>query len=243
METVKTAAIITAGGMGLRLPGDVKKQFRLLGGKPLLIRTLEPFLDFDGISEIVITLPEADIGYFRELVGQYLPSAADKVKLSYCAGGAQRQDSVFNALKLLAADTGFVMIHDGVRPFVTEKLITELHTMARKYGAAIPGTQVKNTIKTIKDEVVDHTIRREILLQVHTPQVFHYEILMKCYHRAMKEGYYSTDDAAILEHYGYSVHYLTDSSFNLKITDELDFFMAEQIIKHKQSSLSEGDKQ
>jgi 2-C-methyl-D-erythritol 4-phosphate cytidylyltransferase len=241
MEKVKTTAIITAGGRGLRLPGDIKKQFRLLGGKPLLIRTLEPFLNFADIDEIIVTLPQDEIEHFRNLADDYFRSAVDYQKIRYCEGGVQRQDSVFNALKLCSTDTRFVIIHDGVRPFVTENLISELLTMAKEFGAAIPGAPVKNTIKTIKHDIVDNTIRREILLQVYTPQVFHYEILMKCYHRAMKEEYYSTDDAAILEHYGYSVHYLTDSSYNLKITDELDFFIAEHIIRHNESSQSEGD--
>jgi 2-C-methyl-D-erythritol 4-phosphate cytidylyltransferase len=242
MEKIKTTAIITAGGRGLRLPGSVKKQFRLLAGKPLLIHAIEPFLLFAPIDEIIITLPSEEIAPFRQMLNQYLPSLADRQKITCCEGGVQRQDSVFNALKLCPTDTRFVIIHDGVRPFVTEDLISGVFALALECGAAIPGAPVKNTIKTIKDDVVDHTIRRDILLQVYTPQVFHYEILMKCYHRAMKEEYYSTDDAAILEHYGYSVRYFADSSFNLKITDELDFFLAEQIITHKENSPLTGDK-
>jgi 2-C-methyl-D-erythritol 4-phosphate cytidylyltransferase len=243
MEKVKTTAIITAGGRGLRLPGEVKKQFRLLGGKPLLTRTLEPFLHYPDIDSIIITLPFDELAHFQNLINDTFPAAADRQKITLCEGGAQRQDSVFNALKLCESDTKFVIIHDGVRPFVTEQLISEVMKMAREYGAAIPAAPVKNTIKTIKDDVVDHTIRRDILIQVYTPQVFHYEILMKCYHRAKKEEYYSTDDAAILEHYGYSIHFYYDNSFNLKITDELDFFMAEQIIKHNENSPLLGDKQ
>lgn len=234
MEKMKTIAIITAGGLGLRLPGDVKKQFRMLNGKPLLVRAIEPFTLFEGLSEIIVTLPKNDIDYFRTIAADYLTLDNPECPIRFCEGGMQRQDSVFNALRLCPSDTRFVIIHDGVRPFVSEKVLAELLSITREYGAAVPGAPVKNTIKTVKDDIIDHTIRRDILLQVYTPQVFHYEILMKCYHRAMNEEYYSTDDAALFEHYGYSVHYMIDSSYNLKVTDAFDFFLAEQIIKYNE---------
>jgi 2-C-methyl-D-erythritol 4-phosphate cytidylyltransferase len=235
METMKTVAIITAGGLGLRLPGEVKKQFRLLDGKPLLIRAIKPFIQIGGISELIITLPKDDIPAFEEMAAQYLSYDKSVCSLTYCEGGEQRQDSVFNALQMCPNDTELVIIHDGVRPFVTLSNLQTLIDMTREFGAAIPGAPVKNTIKTIKDDIIDHTIRRDILLQIYTPQVFHYNIIMKCYHRAMKEEYYSTDDAALLEHYGYSVHYLIDNTQNLKVTDEFDFFLAEQILKFKET--------
>jgi 2-C-methyl-D-erythritol 4-phosphate cytidylyltransferase len=231
MEKLKTVAIVTAGGRGLRLPGEVKKQYRMLAGKPLLIRTLEPFLEVREISEILVSLPKEDIEYCRSLVRDYLQPAEEPPAIRYCEGGSQRQDSVFNALKLCPADTQRVLVHDGVRPFISPDTIRALMEICAEYGAAIPGAPVKNTIKTIKEDIVDHTIKRDILIQVYTPQVFDFNILMKCFHRAMLEEYYATDDAALLEHYGYSVHYLTDASHNLKITDEFDFWLADQLLK------------
>jgi len=231
MEDMKIATVITAGGMGLRLPGDVKKQFRLLNGKPLLIWSLELLAKVSGIGEIVVALPSKDIDYFTRVCSDYFPE--DTLShFKFCEGGQQRQESVFNALKLCPPDSKLAIIHDGVRPFITVRLIEELIKMTKEYGAAIPGAPVRNTIKTTKEDIIDHTIRRDILLQVYTPQVFDYNILMKCYHKAMIESYFTTDDAALLEHYGYSVHYLIDSSFNLKITDEFDFFLAEQVIRY-----------
>ncbi len=232
MERLKTAAIITAGGMGLRLPGEVKKQFRLLEGKPLIIRAMEPFLKHREISELIITLPAEDLEGFPGLVEEYCPQCSTGKQIRWCEGGSHRQDSVFNALKLCANDTRIALIHDGVRPFISESLISSLLEMCREYGAAIPSAPVKHTIKTVKDDIVDHTIRRDILIQVYTPQVFDFNILMKCYHRAKMEEYYSTDDAALLEHYGYSIHYLTDASPNLKITDQFDFWLAEQLLRN-----------
>lgn len=239
MEKMKTAAIISAGGRGLRLPGKVKKQFRELKGKPLLIRSMEPFINSESISDVIVALPADDIDYFTQIARNQFP-ATDR-KMQFCAGGALRQDSVFNALKLCSPDTRLVIIHDGVRPFVCNNLLQELLEMTAEYGATIPGAPVKHTVKTIKDDIVDHTIRRDILLQVYTPQVFHYEILMKCYHRAMTEEYYSTDDAALLEHYGYSVRFINDSSFNLKVTDELDWFMAEQYLQYQENKKDFAD--
>jgi 2-C-methyl-D-erythritol 4-phosphate cytidylyltransferase len=228
---MKTVAIITAGGMGLRLPGEVKKQFRMLNGKPLLIHTLEPFLKHPDINKVIVTLPVEDIDHFKALTAEFIKTKGRKKTLTFCIGGLQRQDSVYEALKICPANTEIVLIHDGVRPFVTAKLINELLSLALDFGAAIPAAPVKNTIKTVNGKLIDHTLRRDKLLKAFTPQVFGFPLIMKCYQRAMTEGYYSTDDAAILEHYGYSVHYLNDSSQNLKITDEFDFFLAEQIIR------------
>ena len=228
---MKIAAVITAGGMGLRLPGEVKKQFRLLEGKPLLVWAMEPFIQVSEISEIVVALPAAEMECFTSECKNFFPQDT-LARIKFCTGGAHRQDSVFNALKMCSPESNLAIIHDGVRPFISIKLIEDLIALTKEYGAAIPGAPVKHTIKTTKEDIIDHTIRRDILLQVYTPQVYDYNILMKCFHRAMTEGYYSTDDAALLEHYGYSVHFLTDSSFNLKITDEFDFFLAEQIIKY-----------
>ncbi len=239
MEKMKTLAIVTAGGHGLRLPGEVRKQFRLLGGKPLLAWAVEPFLNLGCVEEIIVTLPAAELEQFPKLLDIYFPARPPHLPIRCCAGGAQRQDSVFAALKLSSQDHKLAIIHDGVRPFVSSKLIRELLALTWEYGAAVPGAPVKNTIKTIRDDIIGHTIRRDILLQVYTPQVFDYNIIQKCYHRAMTEGYYSTDDAALLEHYGYSVHYLTDDSFNLKITDEFDLYLAEQALAYDQRSRKE----
>lgn len=229
---MKIVAIVTAGGMGLRLQGDVKKQFRSLDGKPILIRTLEPFIQHKKINEVIVTLPKEDIDYFKDLTSEYLQTKGRKKTLNFCVGGFKRQDSVYEALKICPENTDIVLIHDGVRPFVTEELIDELLSLAHDFGAAIPGAPLKDTIKTVNGKIIDHTLRRDKLLKAYTPQVFGFPLILKCYQRAMKEGYYSTDDAALLEHYGYSVHYLHDNSPNLKITDEFDFFLAEQIIRY-----------
>ncbi len=231
MEDVKIVAIVTAGGIGARLPGEVKKQFRLLDGKPILIRALEPFLSRTDISKVVVTLPAADLDTFPETVTTFFPTGVAS-KLDFCAGGEKRQDSVFNAIQICPPDADFLIIHDGVRPFVQEELLNKLILLAREYGASVPGALVKHTIKSFKDDVIEQTLNRENLLQIYTPQVFNFNLIVKYYFRAMLEEFYTTDDSAIAEHYGHSVHFLIDNSFNLKVTDEFDLFLAEQVIRY-----------
>lgn len=233
MEKVKATAIITAGGQGNRLPGKIKKQFRLLNGMPLIIYTLQHFFRHPMITDIIVTLPEEDIEYFSGLALQYFPEPEQQSRLSICQGGQHRQDSVYNALQICPEDTDVVLIHDAVRPFISETLITTLIQKTLECGAVVPAGEIKNTIKVLNGETIDHTLKRDRLIQVYTPQVFGYDLLMKCYTRAMTSGYYSTDDAAILEHYGFSVHMHCTSAPNIKITDEFDFFVAEQLIKEK----------
>lgn len=239
---MKIVAIITAGGMGLRLPGKVKKQFRLLDGTPILIHTLKPFLSHKAISEIIITLPQDEMQEFQATINKYIAAREITKPIAFCAGGLKRQDSVYEALKICPVDTDIVLIHDGVRPFVTENLIDALLDMVYDFGAAIPTAPVTNTIKTINGKTIDHTLKREKLLQAYTPQAFGFPLILKCYQKAMTERYYSTDDASLLEHYGYSVHYLQDDSHNLKITDEFDLLVAEQIIKLTKTNKGSGNK-
>jgi 2-C-methyl-D-erythritol 4-phosphate cytidylyltransferase len=231
MEKVKVTAIVTAGGKGIRLQGEVKKQFRIIAGKPLIIHTLQHFFQHPMILDIIVTLPEEDIERFTNLAMEYFPGARQLSRLNICQGGVHRQDSIYNALQICAKDTGIVLIHDAVRPFITEQLITTLIKKAMEFGAVIPTAAIKNTIKVINGDTIDHTLRRDKLIQVYTPQVFDFELIMKCYTKAMTSGYYSTDDAALLEHYGFGVHVLSTTAPNIKITDEFDFFIAEQLFK------------
>lgn len=240
MEILKLSAIITAGGLGLRLPGNVKKQYRELAGKPILIHTLEPFVTHPYIKEVIITLPQDDMETFPQLIDKHLSGLNTSCIVKYCTGGLHRQSSVFNGLEACSLDTDIVLVQDGVRPFVTQELINRLVTLAQESGAAIPTAPLKDTIKTINGDVIDHTLRRDILVRAFTPQVFRYSLLMKCYKRAMTDQYYTTDDSALLEHYGYKVHYIMDSTNNIKITDELDFIIAEQIIKQRMNNTEDS---
>jgi len=221
-------AIVTAAGSGSRLGSAVKKQFLELGGIPILIRTLERFFASPQISNLIITAPEAEQVYTEELIRQYFDG--ESKPWIVIAGGAERQDSVFAALQLCPPDTRLVFIHDAVRPFITMDLIADLATLALRHKAAIPVARLKHTIKTVEGELIGKTLPRDRLVQVFTPQVFDLRLIKTAYEKAYEDGFVSTDDSSLVEHYGHAVHYLFSSDLNLKITDAADLFFATQII-------------
>ncbi|PKN71791.1 MAG: 2-C-methyl-D-erythritol 4-phosphate cytidylyltransferase [Candidatus Cloacimonetes bacterium HGW-Cloacimonetes-3] len=228
-RVISTTAIITAAGSGLRLPGTAKKQFRELGGIPILIRSLAPFVTSPIINNIIITVPEEDIAYCEALIEQYYEDCEKPYLV--IAGGGERQDSVFGALQSCPDMTDFVFIHDGVRPFVSMDLLEELMLVAQQEGAAIPASPMKHTVKQIEGAYAIETIPRKQLIQVFTPQVFAYALIMEAYLHAYSESFMGTDDASLLEQMGEKIRYVLCSDFNLKITDETDLFFATQLIE------------
>jgi 2-C-methyl-D-erythritol 4-phosphate cytidylyltransferase len=223
-------AIITAAGSGLRLAGDVKKQFRMLAGIPIIIRTLSLFFSSEIISNIIVTAPEADLAYTEDLICQYFEPMSKPFLVM--PGGVERQDSIFGALQNCPPDTGLIFVHDAVRPFITLDLICELRDIALKAGAVVPAARIKNTIKSVEGEHVASTLSRDCLIQVFTPQVFDFKLLMKSYEKAYQDGYVSTDDSALVEHYGHKVRYQLSSDLNIKITDEWDYTLAHLLIEN-----------
>lgn len=231
MEILKTCtAIITAAGKGLRLAGDVKKQFRMLDGIPILIRSLSPFFSSPIISNIIVTAPESEVELTRGLIEQYFEPLIKP--LLVIPGGVERQDSVFGALQNCPPDTDLVFIHDAVRPFISLELIAELYAITQETGAVVPASRLKNTVKMVEGECIASTVARDRLIQVFTPQVFDFDLLRQSYEKAYQDGYVSTDDSALVEHYGHKVHYLLTSDMNIKITDEWDFTLAHLIIEN-----------
>ncbi len=225
---VNSTGIVTAAGSGLRLPGDIKKQYRNLGGIPILIRSLEPFMSSPLISNVIVTVPEDDLDYCQALIKIYFLDI-DKPYL-VIAGGGERQDSVFGALQNCPGNTDFVFIHDGVRPFISQELLEELLETAQQEGAAIPAAALKHTIKSIDGNYVQSTLPRNELVQVFTPQVFAYKLIMDAYLQAYSDGFLGTDDSSLLERLGFKVPYLISSELNLKITNDIDLFFATQLI-------------
>lgn len=222
-------AIITAAGSGTRLPGLAKKQFRELGGIPILIRAIEPFIISPKISSIIITAPEAEVPFCEALIAQYYEDCLKPVLV--IPGGVERQDSVFGALQRCPEGTDYVAVHDGVRPFVSAELLEELFAIVQEEGAVIPAARMKHTVKQIEGDYAVQTVPRSQLIQVFTPQLFAWPELMEAYLKAYAEGFVGTDDASLLERNGRKIRYLLCSEFNLKITDETDLFYATQIIE------------
>lgn len=221
------SAIILAGGRGKRMGADVSKQFIHVNGKPIIYYTLKRFINCNLIDKVVLVLPKDEIDYCKnEILEKY------SLNVDYIVeGGSERQDSVYNGLKVLN-NSDIVLIHDGARPFVSEKVIKEGIDNAKKYGAAAPGVMPKDTIKVKDNESFSiDTPNRSTLVSVQTPQVFNYKLIMECHEKVKDEGEVVTDDTMIAEKYGNKV-YLYDGEYtNIKVTTPEDLVIAQYLAK------------
>ncbi|WP_457568252.1 2-C-methyl-D-erythritol 4-phosphate cytidylyltransferase [Desulfurobacterium sp.] len=219
-------AIIPAAGRGKRFGG--KKQFVEVGGKSIIEFTLKPFEESPLINKIVVVAPAESIPEMESKV-----RAFSKVE-AIIPGGCERQESVFNGLKYINGKCSEVIVHDGVRPLVTKKLISELVSAYQDYGVegVITAVKPKDTVKSVgaplegSDFLIKETLNRDKLVLVQTPQLFDFGVLMECHERAIKEGFWGTDDASLLERYGYTVVAIKGDYRNIKITtpEDLDIF-------------------
>jgi len=226
---ISVTAIITGAGSGLRMGGEVKKQYRMLAGIPILIRSLDPFFSSPIISNIIVTAPEEDLALCESMIRQYFDPAPKPYLVM--AGGLERQDSVFGALQQCPEETALVYIHDAVRPFISHDLLEELQGIALREKAVVPACRLKNTIKEVTGDYIGQTLVRDRLLQILTPQVFDFDLIKASYEKAYQDGYVSTDDAALVEYYGAKVRYHLTGDMNIKITDEWDLTLAHLIIE------------
>ena len=222
------SAIILAGGKGKRMGSAISKQFIDIKGKPIIYYTLKKFSENKKIENIIVVLPEDEVKYFKENILKKYELRINKIVI----GGKERQDSVYNALKSLKnSSTDIVLIHDGARPFISERIINEGIKFAEIYGAAAPGVMPKDTIK-VKNEKnfsVD-TPNRANLVSIQTPQVFKFDEILECHEKIRYNGEMVTDDTMVVEKYGYSV-YLYDGEYtNIKVTTPEDLILAERLI-------------
>jgi 2-C-methyl-D-erythritol 4-phosphate cytidylyltransferase len=227
----KVTVLVPAAGMGRRMGKAVAKQFLPLGDKPMLAHTLLVFQRASEIDEIIPILSQEDMEMcLREVIEQY---HITKVK-TLVVGGKERQDSVSNGLQKLEKDASIVMIHDGVRPFVTNEMIRESVELARKGESVVVGVPIKDTIKEVDDKkTVRHTLERSRLWAVQTPQTFPVKILKRAYEESYKNKIYATDDASLVEHMGIPVHVIMGSYDNIKITTPDDLILAEELLRRR----------
>lgn len=228
---MKTVAIIPAGGAGHRLGSAIAKQYLLLDGIPVLVRTLKIFQLAEIIDEIVLVVPEDDLTFVREqLIEKY-----DLTKVKFIvAGGKERQNSVRSGLSKISEKCDVVIIHDGVRPLLTEEMINHVVAAAKSDGAASLGVKVKDTVKqTANGDIVEATVPRNNLWLTQTPQAFTCDILKKAYAAALSDKFYGTDDASLVERIGVKVKMIAGSYENIKITTPDDLIVAEALIKNK----------
>ena len=210
-------AVIVAAGKGSRMGTRESKQFLDIDGKPIIIHTLELFNRLPWLSEIVLVTGEEDVQRCREWTEQYSLNKVTQV----IPGGAERQESVYQGIKQIESD--WVMIHDGVRPFVTPEEIEACRDAAFAQGAAVLGVPVKDTIKQVDGQgLITATPDRRSLWAVHTPQAFRHSDLVAAHETARREGYAATDDAMLLEHIGIPVAVAEGKYTNIKITTPED---------------------
>ena len=220
--------VIVAAGTGSRMNMGINKQFIKLEGKEIIAYTIEKFYNNSNIEDIVVVVKEDESEFLKkEILDKY---NFKNIKIAY--GGKERQDSVYNGLKLLDEKCDVVLIHDGARPFVSDKIIDKSIEEAKEHKAIVVGVPVKDTIKVIdNDKNIVDTPNRSVLWAVQTPQTFDYNILIDAYKDAFKNKFYGTDDAMLVERIGYKVKMLEGSYNNIKITTQEDLSVGSQILR------------
>ena len=224
--------IIVAGGKGLRMGSDIPKQFLPIGGKPVLMRTLERFREYSAELQIILVLPEAQQAYWRELCKQYnfpLPlEGAEGGFYQLANGGQTRFHSVQNGLAKVPDDAqGVVGVHDGVRPFPSIEVIKNCYETARTKKAVIPVIPVVETVRHLEGEK-SVTVPRGDYRLVQTPQTFDIQLLKAANRQPYNDGF--TDDASVVESYGYEITLVEGNRENIKITTPYDLKIDEVLI-------------
>jgi len=227
--------IIPASGAGVRVGADVPKQFLMLKDRHILQRTISVFQNISLVDEIIVAVPD---GYAQTVAGYGFDKVSNIVE-----GGKSRADSVYAALKTLLQDTEIVLIHDGVRPFVTEELVQAVVDAAKTYGAAVACAPITDTIKSVQTcnspaTLVPHafisaTLDRNQLYSAQTPQGFTYDIIKRAYQQGEKDGILNqtTDDSNLVERLGLPVVIVPSNPKNIKITTATDMAIATVLLE------------
>ena len=225
---MKTVAIIVAAGKSIRLKDRLPKQFLEIANKPILAHTVEKFERCDLVDGILMVVPEDYLGYCStEVVDRFDFRKINKI----ISGGEERQDSVYNGLLAIPNNTSIVLVHDGVRPFISVSKIEESINLCKEYKAVILALPVKETIKRVEDDYVVTTLNRENIWTVQTPQAFDYKLLLDAYQKAKEDGFVGTDDSSLVERIGVKIRVLEGEENNIKITTKEDLILAEQILR------------
>lgn len=212
--------IIVAGGKGLRMGAPMPKQFLPIGGKPVLMRTIERFKAYSSSISIILVLPKDQQSFWQELCAKH----GFHVETLYADGGDTRFESVRNGLALIPDDAhGAVGVHDGVRPFPSTEVISRCYDTAKSTGAAIPVVPVVETLRRT-DGV---TVPRDDYRLVQTPQVFDIQLLKEAYRQTYCERF--TDDASVVEAAGHAITTVDGNRENIKITTPFDMIVAEAL--------------
>ena len=217
--------IIVAGGKGLRMGSDIPKQFLPIGGMPVLMRTIERFRDYSADLQIILVLPQAQQDYWRQLCNEY----HFNVEYQQADGGETRFHSVQNGLALIPDDAeGVVGVHDGVRPFPSIEVIRNCYETAREKKAVIPVIPVVETVRHLEGEK-SVTVPRSDYRLVQTPQCFDIQLLKSANKQPFNDGF--TDDASVVEAFGFHITLVDGNRENIKITTPYDMKIAEVLMR------------
>jgi len=217
--------IIVAGGKGLRMGGEVPKQFLPIGGIPVLMRTLMRFHQYSTNLQIILVLPRGQQGYWHELCRQH----QFNIPYQLADGGRTRFHSVQNGLALIPDDAeGVVGVHDGVRPFVSLDVISRCYETARIHKAVVPVIPIVETVREIDSEQKTHTVPRDNYRLVQTPQTFDIQLLKAANHQPYTDLF--TDDASVVESFGHPITLVDGNRENIKITTPYDLRLAEVLV-------------
>ena len=220
---MKKYAIIVAGGKGLRMGGELPKQFIPIEGRPVLMHTLDTFHTCDSSIEIILVLPRDHQPYWQELCREYQFAVPHRI----ADGGATRFHSVQNGLALADAPEALVAVHDGVRPFVSHEVICRCYQDAEQYGAVVPVIPVVETVRHLLPEGSE-TVSRDAYRLVQTPQTFRASLLRQAYEQPYCEAF--TDDASVVEALGAAVHLVEGNRENIKLTTPFDLTVARALL-------------
>ncbi len=229
---MRTIAIIPAAGFGVRMKAEIPKQFLKLDGKPILAVTLEKFNTCPQVDGIILAVPAGDIDFCTsEIVEKY---NLNKV-LKITAGGKRRQDSVRAGIEAVEGGCDYILVHDGVRPFVNLETIKTSIEAIKNERAVITAVPAKDTVKKVNEKgYVTKTYERSLLWLVQTPQVFRYDDIRNAHKKAEAEGWDEvTDDAMLMEKLGIPVKIIQGSDENIKVTTPHDLEYAEFVLGKK----------
>lgn len=226
---MKRFVIIVAGGKGLRMGSDLPKQFIPVGGKPILMHTVEKFAQWDAEARILLVLPAEHQSYWHMLCREIGCHARHQI----VTGGETRFHSVRNALQVLAKDPeledeDLIAVHDGVRPFVSEEVINACFAQAAQAGTAIPTFPMTDSLREVQPDGTNQAVDRTRFWAVHTPQVFQAKLLLDAYKAPYSSRF--TDDASVVEAHGVRVTLVSSNRENIKITTPLDLAVARALL-------------
>jgi 2-C-methyl-D-erythritol 4-phosphate cytidylyltransferase len=230
MTAFKSIALIPAAGIGKRMGASINKQYLLLNALPIVARTIAVFERSTLIDSIYLVIPEEEIPYCRKHV---IEACGFKKVGAIVPGGRERQNSVMNGLRAMqgqVSDEDVILIHDGVRPLVTENILSDSITTARLHDGCVVAVPVKDTIKIVNNGIIQNTPSRKNLWQAQTPQSFRFGKIFRAHLSAEADGFSGTDDAALVERNGGDVRIIHGDYRNIKITTPEDLVLAEAFL-------------